>query len=381
MIARAAQNESRQTALRLQRARVDAQMSGVQGQMGFKGTVSQIVNALPGGGAAAGLWNRFAPLGMSIGVPAAGLAGAGYAAKYAVDKSSELVHQSARTGLTIPQLQRVEYATGAARGNPEDVLRVIEDLRKNQSNALAGMVESQKAFARLGITMAELKRLQPDELFYKLAKAFKEGKVDFGALLTVAEEGAKNVFPAMKEGIADFAAEYDKTGKQIQQASTGIIESLSEVGGILNKWLTDVKTTAQNALIKTIGEKLGWTLMQVSAVQSILGFDKAANATFKTGLKAIDPDFSKSLAETDRLEQRLTGAQLNKTNEARQKSLVEATEKAHERSGRSMPQADALARIGLYVGGSTFGRQDKQVRKLEEIKHELSKVNTNLTRK
>lgn len=69
----------------------------------------------------------------------------------------------------LKQLERTEQTLGIDKGT---IGTAIESGRQSRSDALAGSPESNRAFARLGLSPKELEGLTPDQLFAAIGKAF-----------------------------------------------------------------------------------------------------------------------------------------------------------------------------------------------------------------
>lgn len=80
------------------------------------------------------------------------------------------LHQlSQRTGMTVEQLSKLKYAAAVTHVELDDVANGLRGMDKFMGKVNDGGEETQKTLHHLGLTAADLKGLNPDQLFEKLA--------------------------------------------------------------------------------------------------------------------------------------------------------------------------------------------------------------------
>lgn len=95
-------------------------------------------------------------------------------AKSVITEGDELAKQTAALGINAESYQKLQYAMMRNGATQQEFDTSLKQLLKTSESAIEGNRESQKAFSELGITMADLKKDNPEELFYKLADGFKK---------------------------------------------------------------------------------------------------------------------------------------------------------------------------------------------------------------
>lgn len=386
-------------------AELDSRISGVRSGIPSAGAnrKEMLMNALeeiPGFSRISSLFTRFSGAGAAALAGGAAVVGAGLVYRNRVKNAQGLQDESAKTGLSIDSVQKARASAAATGTEPEKLYSVFEDIRKSQSNALSGEEKSVKAFERLGFSVKELEKLAPDEIFYRLARSVDEGSIDFGAFLKVAGDGAKDILPAMKNGIADIAKEYEDAGDSIFKANTATIESLAQAGDAFVKYFGKAKTAAGGLLTNISGIALGVSKLGAAGILNIgagLGSKAAGEARDNLGAQVgliFDKDYAASLKKTAELEAGKSQAEAKRLKELN--DLVEFygldQEQADDeeptpekrritREQRERPTVDSLAQRGLFVG--SFNAQldalQKQVNIQSQTLDEIKRVNRNLT--
>lgn len=138
-----------------------------------------------------------------------------------------------RAGITAESLQRLAYAGQFSKVSMEDVAHAMGFLAKNAFAAIRGSTQMQEAFARLGISVADLKSLSPEEQFLKISDAIKKlkdaGKEQEGlaATRTILGRGGPQFLAFLNQGaekIGELAEEGEKLGGVMgeQQIADGV---------------------------------------------------------------------------------------------------------------------------------------------------------------
>lgn len=275
-----------------------------------------------------------------------------------VEYAGAISDMAARVGVATDFLQEADFAarqTGAALG---DVVAGLRELQRSQAAAMAnGSSSDANAFAALGISLEEVRRLGAEELFRRVARAIQEGEASgrqMEAVMQVLGRSATTLLPAMRQGFSDFAAQAREAGLVIEE---DLIQKLDEAGDRM-----DVVAARMRTGFAWIGGKLadGWIWAANRLEGVVQGAIGALDAFRSTGSgKAAGDAFTRSFQST------LEGF-------AQEQAAIDK-QKAQERANRKGPipeasfaapkgkssanlagqaSADALQRIGLFINGS-----------------------------
>ena len=240
------------------------------------------------------------------------LAGAFSAIKGSLDLAGELSDQSAQTGIAVGELLVLRQAFVNAGVGAEGVAPAINRLQK----ALGGVNEegepTNKAFAKLGLSMSDLQSLNPAEQFAKVSAAIatlpnqttqaavamqlfgRKGAElmalfkDSGAMESARQQvgglaGTMDASAASFDAISDALGAAGLKGEQLSAAfTTAIAPALTEIGNALNA--TDLTGLGQAlGSIAAAAIRFGQTLSGM--IPQILGV-VAAMALYRSGFDA-----------------------------------------------------------------------------------------------
>jgi len=370
-----ARTEERKTLLTLAARRNDAELRDAQKEKdgtGLAARAKDFVNQIPGGSFVSGLVSK-------VGVAGAGAAAAALGLKAAAQYAAGLNDLSQRTEISVAALQKLGFAAKATGGSFDGAIRTVETLRKAQSEALAGSTDMAKAFERLGVSAKQMEAFSPDELFYAIAAAVKDGAINaanFSSFLKVAGEDAKALIPAMKQGLADAAKEMGGLA-----ASAGALRSLNTL------WEGMERGAAKAAAaIKKVGIELAGGFLSAAKLVGGIGAaafgatDTAANLLASRELQN-DADYQASLDQSDAMQKKLDQKKAVKSAKAEQeaataKEVKEETLKPEAAVGKpERAPVDSLARVGLFRGGAAEeARGREQLQRLTGIETKIGRI-------
>lgn len=189
----------------------------------------------------------------------AGLAVVGFAvgaAKTLGAFASEIRDLSDQTGLSTDMFQRYSFAVSQSGGTQEVFAKGMIAIQQAQQSAITGNEKAIASFATLGITLSDLQKLSPDQLFLAFADAMKisGGSAESFAALAelVGVKAATKLVPSLKLGRDGFlelgksatvagedaidAAEsaqdaWDKFGRDVKSIGLNIFDALGDIGG------------------------------------------------------------------------------------------------------------------------------------------------------
>lgn len=149
-------------------------------------------------------FRRVSLAGVAIGGAAAGLVGFAKSAADAADKIGDL---SSRYQIGSETLQVYGAMVEAAGGSMEDAAAGIGKFKKAMNEATHGGKEQAEAFAGLGISLKQLKKMTPEEAMLKMSEAFKGSEKDMAKQAILLQLMGKNgtiFMDAMNQGPEEF---------------------------------------------------------------------------------------------------------------------------------------------------------------------------------
>lgn len=195
------------------------------------------------------------------------LAGFGLAAKKFADMGSELLDMSQRTGIAVENLDALGFAAEQSGSNLENLEVGIKTMQR-------GISEGDKAFGKLGISIADLKNLSPDKQFEAIAERIskiKDPAQRAGAALEIFGKSGTKLLPLMingAAGIQELTAEAKRLGLVMSQEDAEAAEkfgdSLSAVWSLVKRSVAVIG----GALVPTLQNVATWLKQAIAAVGS-----------------------------------------------------------------------------------------------------------------
>lgn len=153
-----------------------------------------------------------------------------------VDELGKIAEQS---GISAQSLQGLQYAAQQNDTEFESLTQGLKKLRVNQVDAINGSAELRQTFLHLGISVSDLEKLSPEELFLRVAdgvqglgneadrtnalvKIMGKGGDDLGVLMN---QGAEGIRAAMNEA-KEFGRELDDRTIQAIKATKDNFDAL-----------------------------------------------------------------------------------------------------------------------------------------------------------
>lgn len=165
-------------------------------------------------------WGR-SMAGAGLAVSAAATA-AGYSLKATINEVDTMLDQAKKLGVPIEMYQRLGFAAQLNGSNQMEMGQALQFLSQNMVEAINGGKEMQLWFARVGITMAHLKKMNAVQVFEAIADKFaKVGDAGQNAEKKIAVMRAmmgrggaelKQVLDLGSAGLKKFYTEADKLG-------------------------------------------------------------------------------------------------------------------------------------------------------------------------
>jgi hypothetical protein len=292
----------------------------------------------------------------------------------AIETAGKLNDLSTRLGVSVEFLQEMQFAAEQSGASLEDVAGAVEKISIARMKALAGDQATIENFAKMGISMQQIKEFGGEGLFKAFGKSFESG-IDpqklVGPFRELAGRGAGSLIPAMAEGL-DQAAE--------KARNLGLVMS-NEVVASLDEFNDRVDTMKKGleAAVGTIIADFGAPLLrQLDALGA--GIQGFFGAMFDPGRAGFQIDhwfeqFSQSrrtaLDEMD-AEAEEKKADRQRREEMRAKSKIVEQQTAFKTVAVSASTGDQLARTGGFTAFQSnmdryFGNVRTQAQDIRDI--------------
>jgi len=309
-----------------------------------------------------------------------------------------------RTGLTVEELQKLQYAAETNNASLQDFISALRYLTIQQMEAVSGKGRSFDAFATFGIGLKEIQSQSPYQLLLRISQGMQQtGLSTRGVAAAIQLMGRQSdvFFPAMLTGLDQLGEAAKKANAVMSEIDVRELSALQEE--IVTNWQT-IRAVFGHALAFLARGLDGlFVLLRLGA----RGFAEAAAKLFGFGHKAAEwqaedtkiwnemldrHDPQKLLARrgkgmaTDAAVAAAEKAQREREEAERKKAERQQVEA--QKSGAAFlsgagapPAADALTRLGLFVGGAspTVRALQQQSRELRSILEEMRRLNRNVT--
>ncbi|MCL4193730.1 MAG: hypothetical protein KJZ87_18475, partial [Thermoguttaceae bacterium] len=130
-------------------------------------------------------------------------------AKVFANMGSQLADMSARTGVSVEALSELGYVAEMSGGDLETLEAGLRKMQKAIVEAATGSQSAQESLSALGITIADLKNLSPDEQFMLIADRLAQIKNPTqraAAAMEVFGKSGTKLLPMMAGGAAGLEA-------------------------------------------------------------------------------------------------------------------------------------------------------------------------------
>lgn len=144
-------------------------------------------------------------------------AGAGLASKKLIDQADAMDRLSAKTGITVEQLARLQGMAATTDVSLESMSTAIVRMQNNLEKGTAN-----KALEDIGLSLRDLEGLAPDEKFLKIGKAINETGDDAkrtAAAMSVFGRGGADLFELFRDMETVDAEAVNKNAKAIAEGA------------------------------------------------------------------------------------------------------------------------------------------------------------------
>lgn len=153
----------------------------------------------------------------------------------AIEKGDQLQDLANRFGVSASALQEIGNTASLSGASLEDVASAMGKLAKNAGEAVAKEGEMRDAFADIGLSVEDLKRMSPEDLFYALSEAVASGKLGmekFSVVTQLAGRSAGSLMEVLEMGPAAIR----ENGSAMGTWSDETIAALSEASDNIKKF-------------------------------------------------------------------------------------------------------------------------------------------------
>lgn len=314
----------------------------------------------------------------------------------AMSNADALKDMADRTGIGVESLQELKYAAERSGASIEAFATALRMLAVAQSDALGGSESRLDAFARLGVSVDDLKSKNPEGLLRQISRAMSGGATTSQTIadaLEVMGRSADEILPAMRSNLDALAESARKAGVIIRE------QVVNRLAAGNDEW--EIAIQRMKALM---AEAISPTVIAIDVMRTALknipvlakysfhaisrNEDKATAAKvqyWENWGETYDRYYGKSsvppvMPIVPPVEASKGSASANEAASAAATAVKAAVEGFS--SGVPPPAVDALARIGLYRGGGETA-QISELRRASQIQQaqlvELRQVNRNLT--
>lgn len=292
----------------------------------------------------------------------------------AIETAGKLNDLSTRLGVSVEFLQEMQYAAEQSGASLEDVAGAVEKISIARMKALAGDQTTIENFAKMGVSMQQIKELGGEGLFKAFGKRFESG-IDpqklIGPFRELAGRGAGALIPAMSEGLDKSAQQARNLGLVMSNEVVASLDDFNDRVDIMKKGLE----TGIGGLVAKMGDPL---LKQLDALGA--GIQGFFGAMFDPGRAGFQIDhwfeqFSQSrrtaLDEMD-AEAEDKRAERQRRDELRSKSRIMEQQGTFKTVAVSAATGDQLARTGGFTAFQTnmdryFGAVRTQAQDIRDI--------------
>lgn len=201
---------------------------------------------------------KLAGLGATLAVPFLG------AAKLFANMDDDMAKMSARTGVAVEALSQLRFAVERSGAGAEDLERGLRTMNRNVIEAARGSVQARRNLSRLGLTIADLNGLSPDQQFELIADRLSRIQNPANratiAMEIFGRSGAQ-LLPLLSSGangIQELRQEANRLGLTMSTADAQAAEAFTDALSDLWKSLKQVVFMTGAALAPTLQQIAQW---------------------------------------------------------------------------------------------------------------------------
>jgi flagellar biosynthesis GTPase FlhF len=201
---------------------------------------------------------RIAGLGVTLALPFLG------AAKLFADMGSDMLDMSQRTGVAVEALSELRYAAEQSGSGAEDLEKGLRTMTRNIIEAARGSASARRDLARLGLTVADLTGLSPDQQFELIADRLSriQNPANRAAIaMEIFGRSGANLLPLLStgaQGIQELRREANRLGLTMSTEDAEAAEAFGDALSTLWRSLKQVVFMVGGALAPTLKQIAEW---------------------------------------------------------------------------------------------------------------------------
>ena len=195
----------------------------------------------------------------------------------AIEKGDQLQDLANRFGVSAVSIQEIGNAASLSGAGVEDVASAMNKLSKNAGEAIGGNETMAESFAKIGLSVEDLKTMSPEDLFMSLSKAMASGTIPATEQLAVASDVAGKSVGALMETLRMGPDAISANGQAMGVWSADTIQQLSEASDAIktlqNKFTVGFGVMAQVIMpvvkkLEMLSEQLGFAMAMAGQLMS-----------------------------------------------------------------------------------------------------------------
>ena len=154
-----------------------------------------------------------------------------------ISEGAKFADLATRFGISASSIQKLGNAASLSGASVEDVASAMNKLAKNAGSAIGGNQKLQQTFQEIGLSVDDLIKMTPEQLFLKLSEAVHSGSLgsrDFAIAMELAGKNAGVLMEVLRSGPEDI----EHVGKSMGVMSDETTESLKKAEDAIKKFNT-----------------------------------------------------------------------------------------------------------------------------------------------
>lgn len=271
-----------------------------------------------------------------------------------INLGSEINDTSRKMGISKKTFQEWTYAAKQSGVEITEVESAFRKMQIAQNSAVTKGGESAEAFERMGISIQELKTLNPEQLFRRVGEA--ASKMNPSARLTsdiakIFGKGGASVISAFRDGFGDAIDEV-----QDKLLSDGTVYWLDKIGDAIDrlkaKWISMAAPgiVKLGGIAKTVSEFVGQAMGALGSAAGTIAGGGTMKEAMDSAVESIREDAKKAAESESKAEKpQLKSSAPTDFGDEKEKEKKKKKEREANYGGGEM-SSDALRRIGLMRG-------------------------------
>ena len=175
-----------------------------------------------------------------------------------VKAGSQMAEMSERTGATVEALSALKFAAAQSDVEIEELEKGLRKMQRTIYQAAGGSHTANLALTRLGISVSELSKLEPDQQFRRIAEALskvEDPAVRTGLAMEIFGRSGTMMLPMMAQGAAGLdkmASEAARLGLVMSTQDAQGARNLERRMSVLTMVLGGVRNAVGSALVPTM---------------------------------------------------------------------------------------------------------------------------------